>query len=138
MTAAEHRLRWRRIGLAVLAGEALPILLLVLLVMMYGALVRRPGAPTPEVFAQHAGLWVGPIAGAVVAFGAAWWAGRASRAPVLQAVVIGAGIAILDLTILTVMGEPFRLLFWLSNAVKVVAALLGGILVARRGSAETR
>lgn len=122
--------RWSRIIIAIVAGEVLPILTLVLVVALYGFVAHGPGTLTPEAVAQIAGLWVGPIAGAVVAFGGGWWAGQASASPVRQAVIIGAGIAAIDLTILVLAGEALRPLFLLSNLGKLGAAVAGGFGIA--------
>jgi hypothetical protein len=72
------RFRWGRVIGAIILAEALPILLLVAVVFVYGFL-RKEGSPSPAEFAPRAGNWVGPIGGFVATLLFAWWAAR--RAP---------------------------------------------------------
>src|SRR5580692_8647045 len=86
------RFRWGRVIGAIILAEALPILLLVAVVFVYGFL-RKEGSPSPAEFAPRAGNWVGPIGGFVATLLFAWWAAR--RAPV-QRIAHGAATALLD------------------------------------------
>jgi hypothetical protein len=71
------RFKWPRIVLAVIAAEALPVLLLVLIVFAY-SFTRRPGSRSPEEFAPIAGTWVGPIGGFLATLLCARWASPVS------------------------------------------------------------
>lgn len=123
---------WRRVPAAVLLGEVIPIAVLVAIVAVFGP--RDPDGAS--AFAQAAGAWVGPLAGALVVLLLSAWAGRASSRPILQGASIGLAVALLDAGILAATGAPFAMLFVLSNAGKVVAGTLGGGL-SRRRSAES-
>lgn len=120
--------RWRRVALAIVAGEMLPILALILVVAIAGG----GDADSRNAFAQRAGAWVGPIAGAISVFGLSIWAGRpVPQHAILQSAVIGIGIALVDASILASSGAGFRWLFVISNGGKIVAALAGGLVAAR-------
>jgi hypothetical protein len=125
-------LRWARTGVAIGLGEALPILVLVAVIALYSAFFAPGQGLSPDAFARRAGRFVGPIAGAITAFGLSWWACRGRTAPTRQAALIGLGIANLDLIILLNAGETISPLVVLSNMGKIVAAILAGLLLARR------
>jgi hypothetical protein len=112
---------------AILLGEILPILTLVLIVIAFGP-ADEAGS---EAFANRAGAWVGPLVGALVTFLASRWAGGVSSRPLLQGGVIGVGVAAIDLAILFGSGVPFAPLFAVSNGGKVLAGLLGGWMAGR-------
>lgn len=121
--------RWPRVIVAIVAGELAPILVLFLATLVHAL---RTGDPDPAAYAARTGLWLGPAAGIACAFLLAAWAGRASpAAAVRQGAFVGVAIAMLDFGILALAGEPFRVLFLLSNAGKIAAAVAGGWLVAR-------
>lgn len=113
--------------MAVLLGEAVPILLLVGVIALAG-----PADPdAASEFARRAGSWVGPVGGALTLLLVTWWAGRASRRPILQGALIGLAVALLDFGILVASGEPFQVLFIVSNVGKVLAGVVGGWLATR-------
>ena len=135
--AGRSRLNWLRIVPAVIAAEALPILLLVLVVVVYG-FVRAAGSTSPEDFAPVAGNWVGPIGGFLATLLIAWWvARRASERQVAHGVAVGVGTALLDLGLGNLLGggEAIEPLFYLSNGGRILAGVLGGWLAARRSAA---
>lgn len=120
--------RWRRVALAIVAGEVLPILALILVVGIAGG----ADAPTRDAVTQRAGAWVGPVIGAIAAFALSIWAGRpAPQHAILQSAVIGIGIALVDASILASSGAGFRWLFVISNGGKIAAALLGGLVASK-------
>jgi hypothetical protein len=130
------RLSWGRIVLAVVAAEALPILALVAVVMVYG-MARDVNSPTPEEFAPIAGKWVGPIGGFLATLVLSrWGARRAASRPLAHGLAIGVGTALLDLVLGIALGGGAAIgpLFLVSNGGRVTAGLLGGWLVARRGN----
>lgn len=121
-----------RFIVAVLLGEALPVLVLVILVAIAG-----PADPTEAgEFARRAGAWVGPVGGALAVLVLTRWAGAASSRPVIQGAAIGLTVAALDLGILFSSEEPFQWLFVLSNGGKVIAGMVGGWLAARAAAAQ--
>jgi hypothetical protein len=127
------RLRWGRIAVAVIAAEALPILLLVVVVFVYG-FARGADSRTPEEFAPIAGKWIGPIGGFLATLLSARWAARrAGQRHLAHGAAVGVGTALLDGVLAIVLGgggaiEPLLLL---SNAGRIIAGLLGGRLAAR-------
>lgn len=126
-------LRWGRIGIAVVLGEAIPIAGLFILVSLYSFFVADSVARSPDQFARIVGSWVGPIAGAIAAFAMSNWAGKAvPHIAVRQALIIGAAIAGLDIAILAMTSREMGPLFLFSNAEKFAAALLGGVFAAIR------
>jgi hypothetical protein len=128
------RFKTGRIVLAVFLAELLPILLLVAVVAVYGA-IRRSGSLTPEEFAPRAGAWVGPIGGFMATLLFAWWAAqRAAMHKLAHGIAVGVGTALLDfgLGIWLAGSGAIQPLFFLSNAGRIVAGVLGGWLAARR------
>ncbi len=130
--ADDSRVHWGRIVLAVIGAEALPVLVLVLIVTFYGFTSQSDSVP-PEDFAPIAGRWVGPIAG----FGAAllfafWTARRASGRPIAHGIAVGAGAACLDVSIAALVAgaAAFEPLLLYSNVGRILAGLLGGWLAA--------
>jgi hypothetical protein len=122
------RFRWGPVIAAIILAEALPILVLVAVVFVYGFL-RKEGSPSPAEFAPRAGNWVGPIGGFVATFLFAWWAAR--RAParrVAHGTVVGIGAALLDfgLALLLAGTNAIQPLLFLSNAGRILAGILGG------------
>lgn len=107
----------------------LPILALILVVAIAGG----GDADSRNAFAQRAGTWVGPIAGAIAAFGLSIWAGRpVPQHALLQSAVIGIGIAFIDTSMLASSGAGFHWLFVISNGGRILAALAGGLLASPR------
>ena len=126
-------LRWGRIGIAVVLGEAIPIAGLFILVSLYSFFIADNVSRPPDQFARIVGSWIGPIAGAIAAFAMSNWAGKAvPHIAVRQALIIGAAIAVLDIAILVITGRELRPLFLFSDAEKFAAALLGGLFAAIR------
>ena len=116
-----------RVVVAVVLAEMLPILLLVVIVFVYGA-IRQTESLSPAEFAPLAGMWVGPIGGFLATLLFAWWAAR--RAPeqkVLHGTAVGVGTALLDLGLGILLGGVQPVLF-LSNGGRILAGLLGGWL----------
>jgi hypothetical protein len=133
--AGSERFRWGRIVLAVLAAEALPILLLVAIVVVYSA-IRPAGLRSPEEFAPLAGNWVGPIGGFLATLLFAWWAAR--RAPQRQlahGAAVGVLTAVLDFSLGMLLGGGGAItpVFFLSNAGRIIAGILGGWLAGSLG-----
>lgn len=132
-------LRWGRIGIAVVLGEAIPIAGLFILVSLYSFFVADSVSRPPDQFARIVGSWIGPIAGAIAAFAVSNWAGKAvPHIAVRQALIIGAAIAVLDIAILVLTGRELRPLFLFSDAEKFAAALLGGLFAAIRENPLSR
>lgn len=136
MTADGKRLNWLRIVLAVIVAEALPILLLILVVVVYG-FTRQSDSLSPEQFAPLAGKWVGPVGGFLATLLCALHvARRAPRRRMAYGVAIGVGTALVDIS-LALLLEGVGGLLLLSNAGRVVAGLFGGWLAARRATRAT-
>jgi hypothetical protein len=131
--ADSAQFRWGRIVLAIIAAETLPILLLLLVVVVYSA-IRPAGSRSPEEFAPLAGNWVGPIGGFLATLLFAWWAARrAPRRQLVHGAAVGVGTSVLDfsLGILLGGGGAIATVFFLSNAGRIIAGVLGGWLAAR-------
>jgi hypothetical protein len=122
------RFRWGRVIGAIILAEALPILLLVAVVFVYGFL-RKEGSPSPAEFAPRAGNWVGPIGGFVATLLFAWWAARRAPARKLaHGTAVGIGTALLDFGLAVLLAGPDAIhpLLFLSNAGRILAGILGG------------
>jgi hypothetical protein len=65
-------MRWARITIAVVIAEAVPILLLIAVVAAFGPKERAAA----QAYAERAGQWIGPIAGAAMCLLMGWWAAR--------------------------------------------------------------
>jgi hypothetical protein len=125
-------IHWLRVLIAIVLGEVLPLVILYLLVALYGVVANSPSLPSADAFAQSAGLWVGPIAGSIIAYIVSLWAGSETPAyAVPQALIIGLAIAAIDPGILVAMDVQMRPLDFASNAAKFFAAVFGGISASR-------
>jgi hypothetical protein len=127
-----------RILIAVVLAEQLPILLLVAIVFVYGA-IRRAESMSPEAFAPLAGNWVGPIGGFVATGLFAWWTAR--RAParkIAHGTAVGVGTALLDLGLgFALTGGSMQPLLFISNGGRILAGLLGGWVATRQMTAAS-
>jgi hypothetical protein len=124
------KFHWVRVVLGILAAEALPILLLILVVVVYGVTAAE-GSRSPEEFAPLAGNWVGPIGGFFATMFFAWWAARgAGSKQFAHGVAVGVGTALLDFSIGISAGggEGAATVLILSNAGRIVAGVIGGRL----------
>ncbi len=152
--------RWLRILIAAVLAEAIPILLLVALVAVFGPKEQTAA----QAYAEHLGQWVGPLGGALMCFLAAWWVnlwrthtcvpcwqscqhyvpakterrdesrrGRheCPRHHVLHGFIVGVLAALLDIAILIATGAAFQWLFVASNLGRILAGLLGGWMASR-------
>ena len=134
MKAGGSGFRWFRVMMAAFLAELLPILLLVAIVFVYGA-IRQQESLTPEEFAPRAGNWVGPIGGFLATLLFAWWAGRhAPSKKISHGAAVGVGTALLDFGLGMLLGgrDAIQPLFFISNAGRVLAGVLGGELAAHR------
>jgi len=135
MTAGGPRFSKMRVVVAIVLAEALPIVLLVAIVFAYGA-VRQKDSLSPAEFAPLAGNWVGPIGGFLATLLFAWWAARSvPKQRLAHGTIVGVGTAVLDLGLGMLLGgaAAIRPIFFVSNAGRILAGVLGGWL-ATRGS----
>lgn len=121
---------WLRLPLGALIAEALPIVLLVALVAIFG-----PGtAEGDQAFATRLGAWVGPLGGALATFLVATWVVRPlTRSHISRGTLLGVLVALLDVTIIAAAGSPFQWLFVGSAAGRLLAGAMGGYLGGRLG-----
>lgn len=125
------KIRWIRILIAALVVEALAIGLLVAAVAFFGPI----DAAQAKAFAANTGRWLGPSAGAVLTFLAALWVcSKLAARHVLNGVLLGVLVAVLDVLLLIAAGEPFQWLFVASNIGKIAAGALGGFVSSKRSS----
>ena len=126
--ASHMKLHWGRLLTGAFVAELIPILVLVALVAMFG-----PSEQTQaEAYAARLGRWVGPLAGTVMCFVAAWWVARSERPLALRyGVTLGALTSVIDLGIIAASGEAFEWLFVASNAGRIFAGALGGVVAGR-------
>ena len=120
---------WLRMGLLALLIEALAVLTLVLVVAFVG-----PSDPAEaQAYAEEVGTWLGPVAGFVLCLGGGWLvARRRSTGHVARGALLGSMVAAIDVAILAAGGAGFQLLFLVSNAGRIVAGSLGGLLAGLR------
>ena len=121
-------LRLGRVLVAAVIAEVVPILLLVVLVALLGPKEQAAA----QAYAERLGQWVGPIAGTLMCFLAAWWATRALKArQILYGSVVGLSAALIDIAILIASGTAFRWLFVVSNFGRLLAGTLGSLMASR-------
>lgn len=121
-------IRWGRLLVGTAVAEVVSVGLLILLVALMGP---RDQAEAEE-FAVALGFWVGPIAGALTAMTMAGWVARPlGAAHVLHGLLLGVLLAIVDVVVLVATRVPFNWMFVISNAGKVVAGSLGGLVASR-------
>ena len=123
-------IRIGRIAMATIAGELTPILLLIVVVLIHET--RGVDAQTRQAFAERAGMWVGPIAGAIATLGFGFLAARGTDRPQLHGILVGLGVALLDAIIIFASGSKFIPLFAVSWTGKILAGVAAGFLAARR------
>ena len=125
------RIRWIRLVLGAIGAEIGTILLLILLVAVFGPNEQKQA----EMFAQRLGLWVGPFGGALLSFLAAFWVARSSGRPLHNGALLGCFMVLFDVGLLVAMKASFEWLFVASDAGKIVAAIVGGLVAARSSTA---
>ena len=125
-----HGIRIGRIALATIAGELTPIVLLVIVVLVYET--SGVDAQTRQAFAERVGMWLGPIAGAISAFGFGFLAARGTDRPLLHGTLVGVAVALLDAVLIFAPGAKFIPLFAVSWSGKILAGVVAGLLAARR------
>ncbi len=117
-----------RFFLALVLAEAVPVIVLVAIVAVFGP---REAAGA-NAFARQAGPWVGTIGGFVCALAGARWVGAAAASRALAwGTGLGLALAAVDVGVFLAMREPFAWIIAISNAGKVVAGAIGGLLAAR-------
>ena len=129
MTGA-NGIRIGRIAVATIVSELTPILLLIVVVLIYET--QGVDAQTRQAFAERAGMWIGPIAGAVATFGFSFLAARGTSRPLLHGTLIGLAVAVLDAVLIFAPGGKFIPLFAVSWAGKILAGVSAGLIAARR------
>ena len=125
------RFRFGRVLIAAVIAEALPIILLIVLVALLG-----PGEQTAaRAYAERLGQWVGPVAGSLFCFLAAWWVTRALNArQVLHGSIVGLLSALIDVALLIASGAVFHWVFAASNFGRLLAGMLGGFIGSAKGT----
>jgi hypothetical protein len=125
-------LKWGRIVIATIVAEIVPLTALVIIV----AATIPSDVENQTAYAAGIGQWVGPIGGAFMAFlGGLWVARRLTRDHVLNGVMVGVLLTVIDVVSLIALSAPFAWIFVLSNGSKIICAALGGLAAARRRSA---
>ena len=118
----------RLLGAAVLA-EAIPIVLLVAVVAVFGPSTADAAA----AFATRVGAVLGPIAGMVCTFVAAIWLSRSiAVSPLRRGALFGVLVARIDIALLLASEATFAWVFVASNVGRVLAGSAGGWVVARQ------
>lgn len=117
-----------RIVVTALAVEFLTVMVLVLIVAVFG-----PSDPTAaEAYAKDLGYWVGPVGGFVMCLLGGWWVAKGlDSPPIINGMLLGVAVAVIDVSILAGSGESFQTVFVVSNIGRVVAGTIGGWLAAR-------
>jgi hypothetical protein len=122
------RIRLGRVVIAALLAEALAIVCLVVLVALFGPDERAAA----QAYAARLGNWVGPISGFALTLLGGWWASRVlERDQVLNGLAVGVIGAAIDIALLVASGTAFQALFAASNAGRVLAGALGGLLASK-------
>ncbi len=121
MATLNLRLGW--IVIAAITAEVLGVLALVVLVMIFG-----PADPGPaQAFAERLGAWVGPISGFVLCLLGGFLVARSVASDqIWNGFAVGGAAAILDLTIVAVLGVPIQMLLVISNIGRLVGGTIGG------------
>jgi hypothetical protein len=114
----------RRIAIAAVIAEMIPILLLVAAVSVYSA----SGGSDPNSFARRTSEWFSPSVGSIIAFFVTLLAVRRRPLALQHGIAIGISIALLDLGIVALQGTPFQTLFVVSALGRVAAGTLAGII----------
>ncbi len=133
-----HKFRWRRVFVAILVAELLPILLLVAIVMVYAVVSDQahPDSMTPDEFAPLAGNWVGPIGGFIATMCLSAWAARVvPKRAMSHGFAVGAGTAVLDFSLAVLLGGgEISALLAFSNCGRILAGFLGGFVASKQRS----
>lgn len=122
------QIRWLRLILGAIAAEIAAILALVCVVAIFGPNT----AEAAQAYAQKAGRWVGPWAGALFSFIGAVWVGRSVESgKLIHGVLFGFLLALVDVVLLLAMRAPFEWVLVVSDAGKIIAGSIGGFVAAR-------
>ena len=127
---ATSGIRIGRIALATIAGELTPIVVLIVVVLIYE--MKGVDPETRQAFADRAGMWIGPIVGAISTFGFAFWAARGTDRPLQHGLLVGVAVALLDAVLIFGSGAKFIPLFAASWTGKILAGVSAGVLAARQ------
>lgn len=122
-------IRFGPVAIAAILAEILGILSLVLLVVAF-----RPSDQTEvQAFAERLGFYVGPISGFLFCLAGGYWvARRASSSFLANGLATGVAAAVLDILIAAVAGAPFHWILIVSNAGRIIAGTIGGLLAKKR------
>ena len=84
---------------------------------------------------QHVALWSGPAAGFLFCLLGGWWVARGAVAGhERNGLALGAGVALIELVLLTASGAPFGVLYVSASAARVAGGYCGGVLAKRAKS----
>ena len=122
---------WGRVVIAGFLAEIIPIIFLIVTVIIYStAIDSGQSEQFYQKFAEEAGFYIGPIVGSIATFFCAWWACRKLESSfLLNGTIVGVIVAILGTTILVASAAPFHIVFVISYTLKILAGLLGGMVV---------
>lgn len=117
-----------RIVVTAFAVEILTVMILVLAVAIFG-----PSDPAAaEAYAKDLGYWVGPIGGFVMCLLGGWWVAKGLETNhIMNGLLLGVTVAVIDITILIASSEAFQTVFVISNIGRVIAGTIGGYLASR-------
>ncbi|MEO7932826.1 MAG: hypothetical protein ABIT76_06685 [Chthoniobacterales bacterium] len=122
------KIPWIKLIVAAITAEVTAILVLVCLVAIFGP----KEASQAQVYAEKLGWWVGPIAGTVLSFiGAFWITRRLANDHLVQGSLFGLIYSLIDVALIIAMQPPFEWIFVVSNAGKITAGVLGGLVAGR-------
>lgn len=117
-----------KILLTAVAIEVLAILFLFVLVALSGP----PDADAAQAYAERVGYWFGPIAGFILCVVGGWQVSRKlTGRHVLNGLVLGLVVALIDGGLLIASGSEFRMIFVLSNLGRIAAGTIGGWLAGK-------
>jgi hypothetical protein len=124
-----------RLLLAVVAAEAVPFLLLVVLVTLFA-----PAEPSAvQAFSQQLALWTGSFGGALGCFLGAWWLARGLRdQQVVYGLTVGLLTALIDIAVIIASRPRFHWLLIATNGGRILAGAAGGFAGSRRAHVGTR
>lgn len=112
-----------------IAVEAIAIIGLIGIIAVLG-----PSDPdAAQAYAKEVGYWFGPVVGFVLCIAGGWFLSRRLKQhQVLNGLVVGAVVAVIDVALLVAGGAAFQLIFVASNIGKLFAGSFGGWLASRR------
>lgn len=134
MKEGKTPLRMRRVVIAALLAELIPIIVLMAVIITYGYIAAPEQSPdTYKVFAEKAGRVIKPLVGTLATLGMGYWAANKTEQDHLKyGIYTGLVVILIELAILATPETTFGLTTILTILGSLIGGTLGGYLAQKR------